>query len=164
MSRIDPAAEPERVLGAINRFLFGELGFTGSEQHTFDPDSGYLNCIIDRRAGNPIGLGMVYLFLARRLRLPITGMSLPGHFVCRHQDSHGELYVEPFEQGRFLSKAECMRILLQASFGYGEKQLVPLSPRRILVRLCQHLVNSCGHLEQTDEARRVQHYVAALLK
>ena len=161
---IDPSVEPERVLGALNRFLFGELGFIGSEQHTFDPDSGYLNRIIDRRAGNPVGLGILYLLLARRLRLPVTGIGLPGHFVCRHQDSRGELYVDPFQQGRFLSKAECMRMLLQASFGYGDKQLVPLSPRRTLLRLCQQLVNSHGHLEQTDPARRVQRYAAALTK
>jgi hypothetical protein len=30
--------------------------------------------------------------------------------------------------------------------------------------MCQHLVNSYGHLEQTDEARRVQRYVAALAR
>ena len=162
--RFDSASEPERSLGALNRFLFGDLGFAGSEQHTFDPDSGYLNCIIDRRLGNPVGLGAVYLFLARRLRMPVVGIGLPGNFVCRHQDSRGELYVDPFRQGRFLSKADCLGMLLQASFGYGEKLLVPLSPRRILLRLCQHLVNSYGHLEQTDEARRVQRYVAALSK
>lgn len=161
---IDSTTEPERLLGVLNRFLFGELGFTGTEQHTFDPDSGYLNRIIDRRSGNPIGLGALYLFLARRLRLPVAGIGLPGHFVCRHQDSRGELYIDPFDRGRFLTKADCMRMLLQASFGYGDKHLAPLGPRRILLRLCQHLVNSYGHLEQTDEARRVQRYVAALTK
>ncbi len=161
---IDSATEPERLLGVLNRFLFGQLGFTGAEQHTFDPDSGYLNRIIDRRSGNPIGLAALYLFLARRLRLPVAGIGLPGHFVCRHQDSRGELYIDPFDRGRFLTKADCMKMLLQASFGYGDKHLAPLGPRRVLLRLCQHLVNSYGHLEQTDEARRVQRYVAALTK
>ena len=161
---IDPELDAEGWLSGLNRFLFGELGFAGSDQHTFDPDSGYLNCIIDRRAGNPIGLGVVYLVLARRLQLPITGIGLPGHFICRHQDTRGELYIDPFDGGRFLTKGDCMRMVLQSSFGYADKQLVPLSPRRILVRLCQHLVNGYGHLEQTDEARRVQRYVAALTK
>lgn len=162
--RLDPAAEPEAKLGTVNEFLFDELGFAGSEQHSFDPEGAYINRIIDTRAGNPIGLGIIYLFLARRLRLPMTGISLPGHFVCRYQDSQKEFYVNPFEQGSFLDKADCMKILIQSSFGYGDKSLAPLSPRRILHRLCQHLVNTYGHLEQTDEARRVQRYVAALAK
>ncbi|MEY2407833.1 MAG: hypothetical protein QOF48_503 [Verrucomicrobiota bacterium] len=163
-TRIDPAAAPERILGVVHRFLFVELGFSGSEDHTFDPDTGYVNCIVDRRTGNPIGLGAIYLLVTRRLRLPITGIGLPGHFICRHQDSRGELYIDPFAQGRFLKKAECIRMLLHTSFVSGEKHLAPLSGRRILLRFCQQLVNSYAHLEQPDEARRVQRYVTVLSK
>jgi len=162
--RLTPGAEAQNTLCVVNGFLFDELGFKGSEQHTFDPEGAYLNRVIDHRAGNPIGLGAVYLFLARRLRLPIAGVGLPGHFVCRYQDSKTEFYVNPFERGRFLTKADCVKLLLQSTFGYGDKQLAPLSPRRILHRLCQSLVNCYGHLEQTDDARRVQRYVAALAK
>ncbi len=161
---IELAESPEESLGTLNRFLFEHLAFEGSEQHSFDPESGYWNRIIDRRVGNPVGLGMVYLCLGRRLQLPLTGIGLPGHFVCRYQDSKTEFYVDPFGRGRFLRKADCVKIILQTSFGYGEHHLTPLNPRRIVQRMCQHLVNSYGHLEQTDEARRVQRYVAALAR
>jgi len=41
--------------------------------------------VVDRRKGNPINLCLVYLMLARRLRLPLAGIGLPGHFICRFQ-------------------------------------------------------------------------------
>ncbi|MFM8471291.1 MAG: transglutaminase family protein, partial [Limisphaerales bacterium] len=38
---------------------------------------------MDRRTGNPISLSIVYLAVTRRLRLPVTGIGMPGHFICR---------------------------------------------------------------------------------
>src|SRR5579863_5694302 len=81
----------EDILGVLNRYLFDELGFAGNEEQYHDPDNSYLNRVLDRRTGNPINLCLVYLLLARRLVLPITGIGLPGHFVCRFQSSSAEI-------------------------------------------------------------------------
>jgi len=82
-ARIDFSGEPAAILGAINQYLFGELGFAGNGQYADSPDSCYLNRVVDNRTGNPISLCAIYLFLSRRLRLPVTGIGLPGHFICR---------------------------------------------------------------------------------
>jgi len=163
-SRIESAASSETVLSIINRFLYGELSFKGNEQYSFEPDACYLNRIVDKRAGNPIGLCAIYLFLARRLRLPVAGIGLPGHFLCRYQGSRQEIFIDCFRGGAFLSKADCVRSQQQTHFGYGENHLSPVSTRRILLRMCHNLVSTYGHLEMTDEARRVQRYVRALTK
>ncbi|MDB6122540.1 MAG: hypothetical protein JWQ71_1533, partial [Pedosphaera sp.] len=70
--RIDPRAEAEHVIGAFNEYIFDVLRFTGNEQNYYDPENSYLNRVVDRRTGNPINLCLIYLLLARRLRLPIT--------------------------------------------------------------------------------------------
>jgi len=41
-------------------------------------DNSYLNRVIDNRTGNPINLSLLYILVARRLRLPITGIGLPA--------------------------------------------------------------------------------------
>jgi regulator of sirC expression with transglutaminase-like and TPR domain len=163
-SRIESAGSSETVLSIINRFLYGELGFKGNEQYSFEPDACYLNRIVDKRAGNPIGLCAIYLFLARRLRLPVAGIGLPGHFLCRYQGSKQEIFIDCFRRGAFLSKADCVKYLHQTHFGYVESQLSPSNPRRIVLRMCHNLVSTYGHLEMTEEARRVQRYVRALTK
>ena len=160
--RIGGLKDPEQLLDAINQFLFEELGFRGNENYSYDPECSYLNRIVDRRQGNPIGLCSLYLFLTRRLRLPVTGIGLPGHFLCRYQSSTREIYIDCFRKGVFLSKADCVKHLLRTTFGLADGHLSPVSTRRIVQRMCNNLHVTCAHLELADEAARVQRYVMAL--
>src|SRR5262249_4642267 len=90
--RIDPGEKARASLTTINQYLFNELGFCGNEENYYDPENSYLNRVIDRRTGNPINLSMLYLLLGQRLHLPMSGINLPGHFVCRHQSTSGEIF------------------------------------------------------------------------
>jgi len=154
----------EDILGVLNRYLFDELGFAGNEEQYHDPDNSYLNRVLDRRTGNPINLCLVYLLLARRLVLPITGIGLPGHFVCRFQSSSAEIYIDAFNGGKLMTKADCVQYLLQGNYSIREDYLAPVSPRRILLRICGNLHQIYLQLEQTETATRLQRYLVALAR
>ena len=160
--RINPDAKPRAQLATINLYLFTELGFRGNEESYFDPKNSYLNQVLDRRTGNPISLCLVYTLLARRLQLPITGIGLPGHFVCRYQSSRDSVYIDAFDRGRLLTKTDCVQYLIHSAFGLHEQFLTPVPPRRWLLRLCGNLHQSYLHLEQHDDATRMQGYIMAL--
>jgi regulator of sirC expression with transglutaminase-like and TPR domain len=162
--RIDFGASPETILGAINDYLFSELGFAGNETNYYDPDNSYLNRVVDRRTGNPISLCLVYLLVARRLHLPIAGIGMPGHFLIRFQSSVKELYIDAFNGGKLLSKGDCMKYLLQTSHGFQEGYLSPVSPRRTLLRVCSNLHQIYLQLALADETARLQRYIVALAK
>jgi regulator of sirC expression with transglutaminase-like and TPR domain len=154
----------ERILSGINEYLFSELGFVGNEQNYYDPDNSYFNRVIDRRTGNPISLCLLYYLVTRRLRLPVVGIGMPGHFLCRYQASTGETFIDAFNRGKLLTKAECIKYLLQSGHGYLEGYLAPVSPRRILLRMCANLHQIYVDLEKTKESTRLQHYIVALSK
>jgi regulator of sirC expression with transglutaminase-like and TPR domain len=156
--------EPEHALNAINDYLFGELGFTGNEEDYNDPENSYLNRVLDRRTGNPINLSLVYLTVARRLRLPVAGIGLPGHFVCRYQSSAAEIYIDAFNRGKLLTKADCVRYLLQGNYSVRDDYLAPVSPRRILLRICSNLHQIYLHLNKPEDATRFQRYLVALAR
>jgi regulator of sirC expression with transglutaminase-like and TPR domain len=158
------SSEPKDILGFFNRYLFDELGFVGNEEQQHDPDNSYLNRILDRRTGSPIGLCLVYLLLARRLHLPVTGIGLPGHFVCRYQSSSVEIYVDAFNHGKLLTKADCVQYLVQANYSVREDYLTPVSPRRLLLRICGNLHQIYLHVENAEAATRVQRYLVALAR
>jgi regulator of sirC expression with transglutaminase-like and TPR domain len=162
--RIDFGARPESILASINQYLFSELGFTGNETNYYDPDNSYLNRVVDRRTGNPISLCLVYLFAARRLRLPIVGIGMPGHFLIRFQSSTGELYIDAFNRGKLLTKGDCVKYLLHTSHGFQEGYLAPVSPRRVLLRVCSNLHQIYAQLELTEDTSRLQRYIVALAK
>jgi regulator of sirC expression with transglutaminase-like and TPR domain len=162
--RIDFGAPPEGILASINQYLFNELGFAGNEINYYDPDNSYLNRVVDRRTGNPISLCLVYLFVARRLRLPIAGIGMPGHFLIRFQSSTGEIYIDAFNRGKLLTKHDCVKYLLHTSHGFQESYLSPVSYRRVLLRVCSNLHQIYAQLELTEEASRLQRYIVALAK
>lgn len=154
--------DAETVLATINELLFQRLGFSGNEENYYDPDNSYLNRVLDRRTGNPISLSLIYMMIGRRLRLPIAGIGLPGHFVCRYQTSTDEFYIDAFNKGKLLSKADCIKYLVHTNHSLEEGYLSPVSPRRILLRICANLHQIYVQLEWPEEMNRLQRYLVAL--
>lgn len=163
-TRIDLASDGEQALLTINKYLFDELGFEGDEQYSENPENCYVTRVVDKRSGNPISLCAIYLFVARRLKLPVTGIGLPYHFVCRYQSSIKEVYVDAFRRGHFWTKADCIKHLVNTNHGLDEGHLAPVSSRRILLRMCANLHQTYSQLEMTEDAKRVQRYLVALAK
>jgi regulator of sirC expression with transglutaminase-like and TPR domain len=161
---LEPGNGPEYVLRQINHLLFEVLGFTGQEGANNNPENCYLNRVMDRRQGNSISLSIVYLLLAKRLQLPVCGLGLPGHFICRYQTPTQDWYIDAFRRGKFWTKSDCMRYMLSAQGVLGESALRPMSSRRILQQVCATLGQAYAHLEMPDEAARLSRYLLALSK
>ncbi len=162
--RIDFSETDKEILTTINNYVFDELGFTGDQESYYDPQNSYLNRVVDRRRGNPINLSLLYLLLARRLELPVAGIGLPGHFICRHQSTSEEIYVDPFHHGKFLTKADCIQYLVSGSHGLQDEFLAPVSTRRMLMRICSNLHQIYSQLELAEETTRLQRYLVALAR
>ena len=130
---------------AINRHLFEELGYTGNHDEYYDPRNSYLNQVFDRRLGNPISLAMVQMEVARRLGVPLDGVSFPGHFLVRLPIDDGVLVMYPFNRGRPLDEDE-LRMRARPHLG-GEmpddealyRILSPASHRAMLMRMLRNL-------------------------
>jgi regulator of sirC expression with transglutaminase-like and TPR domain len=160
--RISPLSRATPLLNRINEYVFGELGFTGNEENYYDPDNSYLNRVLDRRTGNPINLSLVYMLLARRLRLPVSGINLPGHFLCRFQSASDEVYINAFDRGKLMTKGDCIHYLVRGNYDLREEYLSPISPRRMLSRICGNLHQIYARLGHKDDVTRFQRYLVAL--
>ena len=97
--RMDPDAAMIDWLGVMNDYLFNELGFHGDREDYYNEQNSYLNRALDRRAGIPISLCVIYLLIGWRLRLRIEGVGMPGHFICRAATEDGETFIDVFNQG-----------------------------------------------------------------
>lgn len=152
----------ESAIATVNHFLFQQLGYLGNEQNYYDPLNSYLNCVMDRRSGNPISLSTIYLLVGRRLQLPLTGIGMPGHFLCRYQSSTEEHFIDPFNKGKILSKADCVKYLRLTHDGFKESYLAPVNPRRMLLRMCSNLHQIYTQMHLAEETARLQRYIVAL--
>lgn len=100
-ARISEADEPESIVKIINEFLFDELGFNYVQ--TGNLEDLYLNKVIDRRKGNCVGLSILYLSIAERLRLPLFGVNVPEHIFIRYDDGERKMNIETGHKGMSLS-------------------------------------------------------------
>ncbi|MDR1074791.1 MAG: SirB1 family protein [Xanthomonadaceae bacterium] len=160
--RVEVNSIPERPMkmAAINHHLFGELGYGANHKEYYDPRNSYLNQVLERRLGNPVSLAAVQMEVARRLGLPLDGVSFPGHFLVRLSVDDGILVMDPFNGGRPLV-AEELRARAQSHLG-GEppddealmRLLSPASHRAILVRVLRNLHGAYAESGQWDRAAR----------
>lgn len=141
---IDRIASEPMKMQAINHRLFDELGYTGNHDEFYDPRNSYLNEVLNRRLGNPISLAVVQMEVARRLGLPLDGVSFPGRFLVRLPVDDGILVMDPFNRGRPLNADE-LRQWARPHFGEDvpdEALIQILSPaphRAILMRMLRNL-------------------------
>jgi regulator of sirC expression with transglutaminase-like and TPR domain len=162
--RLDLNGAVDQIIRVINDYLFRELKFIGDEQNFYDPENSYFNMVLDRKKGNAISLSLLYLLLARRLRLPMAFIGLPGHFLCRFQSSRAELYIDPFHGGRLLVKADCIKLVMTLQHRFDDSFLAPVSARRILQRICVTLQQIYTQQKSARQTERLQHYLVALAK
>ena len=162
--RVQLYQQPRQILDQINEYLFNELSLTGNQQSYYDPDNSFLNRVFDRRTGNPVTLCLLYIVIARRLRLPVVGVGLPGHFLCRYQSSSDEIYIDVFHDGRQLTRADCIQHLVHGNFDLDDDYLTPVSARRMFQRICRNLHQIFLQLEMAEPATRFQRYLVALGK
>lgn len=147
-------------MAAINRHLFDELGYTGNHDEYYDPRNSYLNEVFERRLGNPISLAMVQMEVARRLGVPLDGVSFPGHFLVRLPVDDGILVMDPFNGGRPLGADE-LRERAKPHLGGDIPDdnalmhiLDPASHRAILIRMLRNLHGVYAERDEWDRAAR----------
>lgn len=150
--------DTDGILAALHVVLFQQLDLHGNEENYYDPDNSYASRVIDRRTGNPITLCAIVLLVARRLSLPLTGIALPAHFLCRLQTATREVYLDAFHRGRLLSRSDCIAFVNQLGRPFEPAFLQPVSPRRILQRMCLNLEHAYEGLANRPDMARVSRY------
>lgn len=152
--RLEGTRDVERIVESINRLLFDEEGFHGEDGDYYDPKTALVSEMLDRHAGRPITLSILYIEMCRRVGMEATGVSLPGRFLVKFSGAFGEVVVDPFDDGRVLSTIELQK-LLDDVYGGGvrlrEHHLRSFSGREILARELAHL--KAAYLAQHDLAR-----------
>ena len=164
LRQLDELAEPLRprwreyaplpqLVAALNGHLFGEIGFRGNREAYYDPRNSYLNEVLDRKLGIPITLSLVYMEVAGRLGLAVSGIGLPGHFIVETKRDGTSLLLDPFNGGEVLTPEDCERLVQEAYGGsvpFSEDQLAPVRKRQILTRMLNNLKRS--YLSTDDPA------------
>lgn len=142
LRRCAPGEPPIFRLGHLHAEMFDVDGYRGDETHYYEPRNAYLHEVIDRKAGLPIILSIIFLHVASKLGLAASGVGLPGHYIVKVQFALNEVYVDPFHGGTTLTTPEIAELLEQISGGslqLASEHLRAWSGRETLARVLANL-------------------------
>lgn len=157
-SRFPAQRDAQTVIPILNTYLFDELDFHGNLAEYYDPRNSYLNDVLERRTGLPITLSVIVLALAQRLRLPIYGVGLPGHFMVKWRDAENEIVFDPFNGGEILDRRGIearVRASSNPILPFQSDWLEAVSTKYILFRMLQNLKQIFVRAEELQRAWQV---------
>ena len=151
--RLRTEAGPIENVRTMSAYLVEELGFHGCRQENFyDPDNSFINRVLERRIGIPITLAALYLLLARRIGMPLFGVSFPAHFLVKYQSGDTEFFIDPFGGGQVLDISECKRMLVALGIEERPEYFEAASVRVMVTRMLRNLSEVYRKVEPTVSA------------
>jgi regulator of sirC expression with transglutaminase-like and TPR domain len=123
------------------------LGFAQDDWNPPKPHSALLHKVIERRRGQPLGLALVALELARRLGIRLEGVNFPGHFLLRVPGA--DHLLDPCG-GRRLYPKDCRELLVR-QFGPDMQLRAEHMARATEVNMLQRLSRNLRHLHQVSD-------------
>lgn len=129
-------------LDALAGVLGRRHGFAGDPKHYDDPRNSMLDIVLERRAGLPILLSIVYVEVARRAGLALSGVGLPGHFVVGRLQPPPVL-LDPFAGGVRIDPADL-----------DLEHVRPWGPHETALRMLNNLVGA--YTRRHDLARAIR--------
>ena len=125
---------------ALCEALGGDPGLTGDLMTYEDPANTDMISVCARRKGLPVSLGVIYLDVARRCGLNVSGVDFPGHFLLRIETDEGPMALDPFAGGRIVMPSELTRRALQTGLPPDaadrmDTLMAPVRDRQVAIRL-----------------------------
>lgn len=137
----------------LNHFFFEEFGFTGDNSTYHSPQNSFIVDVLKNRQGNPISLSLIYMIIAKGLKLPVYGVNLPRHFILALANNHftqrepqelGEIlcYINPFNNGTLFMEGEIDQFLEQLNLPKKPNYYLPCDNVSIINRILNNLIFS----------------------
>lgn len=145
---------PATCLAALKHALADGHGYEGDQAHYDSIENADLMRVIDRGMGMPIALSILYIYAARSQGWQISGLGIPGHFVCRLERGGEMLIFDPFHRCQVLEAPDLRQLVKNAMGEQAELSahyFEPVSNRAILIRLqnnIKHRLIDAGDYEE----------------
>ena len=154
----DVAAKLKKLIA----YLFEENGYHGSRQDYYNKANSYINRVLDDREGLPITLSVLVMELAAECGIDgVVGVGAPGHFIIKHVNGDKEQFIDPFDNGNYLSRADAEE-LVRANTGrsFVPEYLAKSGERDIVLRMLRNLM---GVAQESDPSAELLSYVETVV-
>lgn len=137
----------------LNHIFFKVHKFDHNQSNLNDPQSNFLNIVLETGKGNPVSLGILYSVIAQKLEMPVWGVNIPRNFILAYMDEYKQpetfdekteqhilFYINPFNRGAVLGRREIDYFIKQQQLKPEKNFYIPCSNVEIIRRLILSLV------------------------
>lgn len=143
-------------------YLFQERAFQGNTEDYYNPHNSYLTAVLESGKGIPVSLSVLSILIARRVDLPLEGVNLPGHFIVRYDAPDLKLFLDPFNEGNYLTEEECYHFLIRQGIQPDDSYLMATPARTILKRMYRNLINYFSSTKNRTLEKTLREHFAIL--
>ncbi len=151
-----PDLYPYDQVKVINSVLFNKLKFGANTKNFHSPGNSMINIVLESRKGNPITLCVIYMLVAQKLKLPVSGVNLPNLFILTYKDDKHQFYINAFNRGLIFSKQDIENYINELHLVPQTSFYEPCNSLEIVRRALRNLVMSFEKIGEHAKAEEVK--------
>ncbi len=152
-----PDLYPFDQVKVVNSVLFNKLKFGANTKNFHSPGNSLINIVLESRKGKPITLCVIYLLVAQKLKLPVSGVNLPNLFVLTYKDErHAQFYINAFNKGLIFSRQDIENYINELHLTPQASFFEPCSNLEIIRRVFRNLIMSFDKMGEHAKAEEVK--------
>jgi len=122
-------AHPLDQVKLLNSVFFSKLKFGANTKNFHSPGNSMINVVLETKKGNPTTLCIIYMLVAQKLELPISGVNLPNLYILVYKSEESQFYINVFNRGLIFSKSDIDNYLGHLN----------LTPKDVFYEPCENL-------------------------
>lgn len=153
---------PHDQVRILNQIFFEKYKFSSNTKNFHSPANSMLNQVFEQKKGNPISLCVIYMLIAKRLRMPISGVNLPSLFVLTYKNPQIQFYINVFNRGLIFTKVDISNYIKQMHLSSQESFYQPCTNLDIICRVLRNLIVSFEKIPDIERVREVENLLKLL--
>lgn len=156
-STIDSKQDVKWQIHQLLQLIYGDWGFYCDFNQYYQADSLRIDCLLNKKAGMPISLGALVLYLAESLSLPVFPVNFPTQLILRADVDGERAFINPWN-GEYLDQATLDK-WMEGYVGFGvavdEADLSVANTEMLSDQLIQFFKNALIRESRGGEALRL---------
>ncbi len=131
---------PADQVKLLNGIFFNKHKFKANTSSIKAVSNSMINNILETKKSNPIGLCVLYILIAQKLKLPIYGVNLPNVFIVTYKTPELQFYINVFNKGLTYLRQDIENYIMNLRINSRELFYEPCANIDIIRRVMRNLI------------------------
>ncbi len=151
-----PEAHPLDKIKLLNSVFFSKLKFRANTKNFHSPGNSMINVVLETKKGNPTSLCIIYMLVAQKLKLPVSGVNLPNLYILVYKTEETQFYINVFNRGLIFSKSDIDNYLGHLNLTPKDNFYEPCENLETIKRVMRSLIVSFEKLGDPQKVEEIK--------